>query len=298
MIRVGGLKKVCDYWWRQWRQGDVSLAKDVRSCHRILLQDRLGERCRALTRTWSLEPENSREDPAFPSKVERVEESDCEPAQWEAFLGGIRGVIGELERLPTPADTDDASLSTYLIQLEELRKAHVTSFRPYLQAIRPVQDALALAYYYGRFHEALFESLMRLDDPSLGSSESALWRRKLSQRGEPLKSIALSAYQKALSLRTTKDIHVLEPALQEALLRLEALSSQPALDYLPFPGEGGSSEERCLKCRWTSNLYGLYKRVGDRRSEGKGRTCIASGFGRSCGGRGTLGGSLSEGNTN
>ena len=129
------------------------------------------------------------------------------------------------------------SLSRYLIRLEEVRKVHVESFMPYLRSTRPVLDALALAYYYGRFHEALYEGLMRLDDPSLGSSESALWRRELATRGEPLKSIALSAYQKAHSLRTSRDIHVLEPALQEALLRLEALSSQPALDYLPFPGE-------------------------------------------------------------
>ena len=236
-MNANGLKKICDYWWRQWLQGDESLAKEVRGCHRVLLKDRLGERCLALTRVWSVEPVNARADPAFPTPVERIEATDCEEARWEAFLGRIRSVIVDLEALELPDETDEVSLSRYLIRLEKVRKAHVERFMPYLRSTRPVQDALALAYYYGRFHEALYEGLMRLDDPSLGSSESALWRRELAKRGEPLKSIALSAYQKAHSLRTTKDIHVLEPALQEALLRLEALSSQPALDYLPFPGE-------------------------------------------------------------
>ncbi len=236
-MNSAGLKKICDYWWRQWLQGDASLAKEVRSCHRTLLQDRLGERCKALTRVWSLEPQNSRADSAFPTPAESVETSDCESARWESFLGGIRKVIDDLGLLRIPPQADEASLSVYLRRLEEIRKVHAPSFRPYLSAMRPVLDSLALAYYYGRFHEALFEGLMQLDDPSLGTSESALWRQELVKRGEPLKAIALSAYQKAQSLRSNKVVHVLEPALQEALLRLEALSSQPALDYLPFPGE-------------------------------------------------------------
>ena len=84
-MNASGLKKICDYWWRQWLQGDESLSKEVRSCHRVLLKDRLGERCRALTRVWSVEPANSGDDPAFPTPVERIETTDCEEARWEAF---------------------------------------------------------------------------------------------------------------------------------------------------------------------------------------------------------------------
>ena len=167
----------------------------------------------------------------------KVTKQDCEAAQWEGFLGEVRLGIQEVGSLELGDGADDRQLAAYLESLESSRKAYAARFAPYLQAKRPVPDALALAYHYGWLHEALYEGLMRLEDPSLGVGQAALWRRKLTRRGEPLRSIALSAYQKALSLRSPQRIHPLESVLQEALLRLEALSTQPALDYLPLPGE-------------------------------------------------------------
>ena len=234
-----GLEKICDYWWRQWSQGDKTTADDVRACEQALLRDRLGDRCESLVRVWSL-PRSSGEHQALAketNRVEQVREQDCEAAQWESFLGHVRRAIEQLGESTLEGGIDERQLASYLGGLESTRKAFAEQFDPYLRARRPVLDALALAYYYGRLHEALYEGLMRLEDPSLGAAQGALWRRKLTRRGEPLRSIALSAYQKALSLRSPERIHPLESSLQEALLRLEALSTQPALDYLPLPGE-------------------------------------------------------------
>ena len=64
-MNANGLRKICDYWWRQWLQGDESLAQEVRGCHRVLLKDRLGERCLALTRVWSVEPRERARGPSI-----------------------------------------------------------------------------------------------------------------------------------------------------------------------------------------------------------------------------------------
>ena len=232
-----GLEKMCDYWWKQWSQGDEAAASDVGDCHRALLRERLGERCESLSRIWSLPAKVTFSDPRFPNSFEKVQAADCEAAKWEGFLGGVRHVIERLDSKFFEAGADEAEQARYLEELEATRKSYVEAFKPYLSANRSARDALALAYYYGRFHEALYDGLMRLEDPSLGASGAALWRRKLERRGEPLRSIALSAYQKALALRRPSAIHPLESSLQEALLRLEGLSTQPALDYLPLPGE-------------------------------------------------------------
>jgi len=233
-----GLEKICDYWWRQWTQGDESAAQDVLTCELVLLGDGLGDRCESLVRVFSLPP---RDSGAHPSKnamaLPVLKRGDCQAAKWESFLAGVRRVIDALDGQETLSGLDEAEVVDYLADLEATRQSSAREFEPYLAGQRPVLDALALAYYYGRLHEALFDGLMKLDDPSLGTGQAALWRRELSRRGEPLRSIALSGYQKALALRSPEKIHPLETSLQEALLRLEALSTQPALDYLPLPGE-------------------------------------------------------------
>ena len=85
-MNAGGLKKVCDYWWRH---GGKEMCRLPRMFVVVtgFAQDRPRERCCADEDLVT--DGNSREDPAFPSKVERVEESDCEPAQWEVFWVGF-----------------------------------------------------------------------------------------------------------------------------------------------------------------------------------------------------------------
>ena len=77
-------------------------------------------------------------------------------------------------------------------------------------------------------------SLMRLDDPSLGSSESALWRRELATRGSTQEHCTVSL-QKAIVYGRLEIFMYSSPRCKKHSY-VEALSSQPALDYLPFQG--------------------------------------------------------------
>ncbi len=230
-----GLSRVCDYWWKQWRGGSDTVANDVIQCHDVLLERSIGDQCRTLTRKFQTVT-----SPRFPmsqigSSTFAVKDSDCAEARWLQFLANVRGQIASLLDYTLKDDATDRELSRYLQELERRRFQQQKAFAPFFKGTKRATDSLALAYWYGRFHEVLYERLMGLEDPSLGGTNSALWLAKLSKRGEPLRNVALSAYQKASSFRVRDRVHPLEAELQEALLRLEALSTQPALDYLPFP---------------------------------------------------------------
>ena len=121
-MNASGLKKICDYWWRQWLQGDESLSKEVRSCHRVLLEDRLGERCRALTRVWSVELRELGRGSHFRLRLSASKQRIVRRLAGRHFRK-VRSVIVELEALKIPAETDGSVASRYLIRLKKFAGA-------------------------------------------------------------------------------------------------------------------------------------------------------------------------------